>query len=99
MIFTCVTLVTIIDAVNSLCLSRVFDIVQKHGADRAYLREALLWVGLAGSIVFLRILVLGVKFKTQIKKLDLILPNYLNHESIRKFFSFSVGQHVNEHSV
>ena len=98
MIFTCVTLVTIIDAVNSLCLSRVFDIVQKHGADRAYLREALLWVGLAGSIVFLRILVLGVKFKTQIKKLDLILPNYLNHESIRKFFSFSVGQHVNEHS-
>ena len=97
-IFTCVTLVTIIDAINSLCLSRVFDIVQKHGADRAYLREALLWVGLAGSIVFLRILVLGVKFKTQIKKLDLILPNYLNHESIRKFFSFSVGQHVNEHS-
>jgi ABC-type multidrug transport system fused ATPase/permease subunit len=91
-------LVTIIDAINSLCLSKVFDIVQKHGADRAYLSRALLYVGLAGAIVFLRIVVLGIRFKTQIKKLDLILPNYLSHESIRKFFSFSVGQHLNEHS-
>lgn len=97
-IFLCVLVVTIIDAINSFCLSKVFDIVQKHGTDKAYLPQALLFVGLAGGIIFLRIMVLGIKFKTQIKKLDVRLSNYLNHESIAKFFSFSIGQHVNEHS-
>lgn len=97
-IFLCVLFVTIIDAVNSFCLSKVFDIVQSHGTDKKYLPQALLFIGLAGGTIFLRIMVLGIKFKTQIKKLDVKLANYLNHESISKFFSFSVGQHVNEHS-
>lgn len=97
-IFLCVMLVTVIDAINSLCLSKVFDIVQKHGTDRSYLQQALIYIGLAGGVILLRIVVLGIRFNIQIKKLDLILPNYLNHQSIAKFFSFSAGQHVNEHS-
>ncbi len=32
------------------------------------------------------------------KKLNLAVTNHLQHESIKKFFSFSNGQHINEHS-
>lgn len=72
--------------------------MQKHGTDHTYLSRAFLFIGLAGLSIFIRIVILGVRFKTQINKIDVKLSNYLNHESISKFFSFSVGQHVNEHS-
>jgi ABC-type multidrug transport system fused ATPase/permease subunit len=48
--------------------------------------------------MFLRIGIVSIQMKTKIKHLDLSVMNHLNYLSIEKFFSFSNGQHINEHS-
>lgn len=90
--------VTIVDALNSWCLSRVFDIVQKNGTNPLYLTDAFIFIGLAAFFVIIRILMISMRHKIEVRQLDIIMPNYLNHQSIAKFFSFSGGQHINEHS-
>ncbi len=97
-VFLCILTITIVDAINSWCLSKIFDIVQKRGTDLAYMEDTFLFIGVAILLVFVRIIIVGYKSRVEIKKLDTILPSYLNHQSIAKFFSFSIGQHINEHS-
>lgn len=97
-VFICIFIVAIVDALGSIYLSKIFDIVQNHGTDRNYLNSALILVGSAMAFLMMRILVVGYQSRTDIKKLDLLLVQYLSHESIAKFFSFSNGQHVSEHS-
>lgn len=97
-IFICIISTTLIDAINSFCLSKIFDMVQNHGTDLTYLNNALLYVGIALILILIRILIVGYQGRTQIRRMDQVFMNHLNHESISKFFSFSNGQHINEHS-
>ena len=97
-VFICILGISIASALNNWCLSKIFDVVQKHGTDLTYLSTALWLVGGAASLAIIRITIVGYQSKIEINELDIIIANHLNKESISKFFSFSTGQHVNEHS-
>ena len=97
-IFLCILSITAVEALNSYCFSRIFDIVQKHGTDRAYLLPALWLVAAAMGLLFVRIAIVAGQSSVRIKRLSMLIQNHLSHESIVKFFSFSHGQHINEHS-
>ena len=93
-VFIIIALITSIEALNTYFLSKVFDISQ-NGSD---LKSALFWSGLAASLVVAKIILTRYRERIEVKKLDVYVDNYLNHQSIEKFFSFSNGQHINEHS-
>jgi ABC-type multidrug transport system fused ATPase/permease subunit len=97
-VFICILSITFVEALNSLCLSRIFDIVQKHGTDNLYLGSALTFMIIALLLVFARIVIVGIQQRTEANKLDQLIANHLNKQSIAKFLSFSNGQHINEHS-
>jgi ABC-type multidrug transport system fused ATPase/permease subunit len=97
-IFICILLTSIIEAVNTYFLSIIFDIIQKHSNDPSYLNTSLFFVGLAALGVFVRILVSRFQGNLEIRKLDIKASNHLNHHSIANYFNFSNGQHINEHS-
>jgi len=97
-VFLCTLGVASMDTVSNICLSLIFDLVQKHGTDKMYMMKSFYLLGFALILIFLRILIIGISQRVEVKKIDQLLPNYLNHESIAKFFSFSNGQHINEHS-
>lgn len=97
-VFACILAITVNDACNSYLLSKIFDIVQKHSTDTAYLPQALLYVGMGLVLLLIRIVIVRFQGRLEIKQLDLMIQHYLNHQSIAKFFSFSNGQHINEHS-
>lgn len=93
-VFFIISLITAIEALNTYFLSKVFDLAQ----DNSNLTQALIWVGLAASLVISKLLLTRYRERIQVKKLDVYIDNLLNHQSIGKFFSFSNGQHINEHS-
>ena len=97
-VFICILLTSIIEAVNSYFLSSIFDVIQKHSNDPKYMSTAMTFAALAGIGVFFRILVSRFQGNLEIRKLDIVASNHLNHESIAKYFGFSNGQHINEHS-
>ena len=97
-VFICILLTSIIEAVNSYFLSSIFDVIQKHSNDPKYMSTAMTFAALAGIGVFFRILVSRFQGNLEIRKLDILASNHLNHESIAKYFGFSNGQHINEHS-
>jgi ABC-type multidrug transport system fused ATPase/permease subunit len=97
-IFGCILLLTTIEAVNTYFLSSIFDVIQKHSNDPQYMKTALMFAGFAGIGVFFRILVSRFQGNLEIRKLDITASNHLNHHSIDKYFGFSNGQHINEHS-
>lgn len=97
-IFICIFVTSIIEGLNTYFLSNIFDIIQKHSNDPSYLNSALFFVGLAALGVFVRILVSRFQGNLEIRKLDIKASNHLNHYSIAKYFNFSNGQHINEHS-
>jgi ABC-type multidrug transport system fused ATPase/permease subunit len=97
-VFACILSMTVIDAVNTILLSRIFDIIQLHSTDINYLDDSLLLVGIATFFVIFRILVSRYQNIIEIKHLDVAISNHLNHNSISKYFNFSNGQHINEHS-
>lgn len=98
LIFLSILGITLSNALMSFCLSKVFDIIQKNGIDSNYRNQALMFIVLAILINIIRILIAGFQQKIEIKHLDMKIPNYLNFQSTEKFFSFSNGQHANEHS-
>ena len=59
---------------------------------------AIFWSSLAAIFVMSKIILVRIRERIEVKKLDVYVDNYLNHKSIMKFFSFSNGQHINEHS-
>jgi ABC-type multidrug transport system fused ATPase/permease subunit len=83
-----------IEALNTYFLSKVFDIAQKG----SNLKMAIFWSSLAAIFVMSKIILVRIRERIEVKKLDVYVDNYLNHQSIMKFFSFSNGQHINEHS-
>jgi ABC-type multidrug transport system fused ATPase/permease subunit len=97
-IFLCILFTAIIDGINTYFLSNIFDIIQKHSNDPSYMNAALLSAALAGIGVFVRILISRYQGNLEIRKLDITASNHLNHFSIAKYFGFSNGQHINEHS-
>lgn len=98
LVFLCVLVVSAINALNNFCLSKIFDLVQKHGTDETYLTTAFWLLGGTLILVILRIVITGYQMIIENRHVDVAIPNHLNHRSIAKFFSFSNGQHVNEHS-
>ena len=97
-IFICIFVTSVIEGLNTYFLSNIFDIIQKNSNDPSYLNSALFFVGLAALGVFVRILVSRFQGNLEIRKLDIKASNHLNHYSIAKYFNFSNGQHINEHS-
>lgn len=94
LVFSIIALITGIEALNTYFLSKVFDLVQTHSS----LKQALFWVVLASFFVIFKLLLTRIRERIEVKKLDIYVDNFLNHQSIEKFFSFSNGQHINEHS-
>jgi ABC-type multidrug transport system fused ATPase/permease subunit len=97
-VFVAIILITGIEAINTIFFSKIFDIIQIHSTDPTYLDDALILVGLASTCVFIRIIISRFQNNLEIKKIDVAIPNHLNHTSISKYFQFSNGQHINEHS-
>lgn len=93
-VFLIILITKSIEALNTYLLSRVFDLSQKGG----HLESALLSVSLAAFFVLLKVFITRIRERIEVNKLDIFVNNYLNHKSIMKFFSFSNGQHINEHS-
>lgn len=97
-IFLCVLGIWGIEAINSILLSNIFDIIQLHSNDKSFLPKALTFASLAGIGVVIKILISRFQGNVEIRDLDIKASNHLNHESISKYFGFSNGQHINEHS-
>ena len=97
-IFICILAIWAIEAVNTLFLSRIFDIIQTHSADKTYLMPAVGLAALAGVGVIVKILISRFQGNVEIKELDIVASNHLNHSYISKNFNLSNGQHINEHS-
>lgn len=98
LIFLCILGISLANALIGFCLSRIFDIIQKYGVIATYQKQALLLIVFATLINAVRIIIAGIQTKIEVNHLDMKIPNYLNFESTAKFFSFSNGQHANEHS-
>lgn len=97
-IFLCILLISLIDALGTWFLSSVFDIIQSHSGEGAYLGACLGLVALSAGAVLARILISRFQGNLEIRELDIKASNHLNHFSISKYFGFSNGQHINEHS-
>jgi ABC-type multidrug transport system fused ATPase/permease subunit len=97
-IFVCILLIWIIEAINTYFLSNIFDIIQTHSNDPKWMPVALGYAAIAGIGVILKILISRFQGNLEIKNLDVKASNLLNHHSISKYFNFSNGQHINEHS-
>lgn len=94
LVFLIISLITAIEALNTYFLSKVFDMA-RPGSD---LSQSLYWIGLATIFVLSKIFLVRFREKVEVNKLDVAIDNHLNFQSISKFFTFSNGQHINEHS-
>ena len=94
LVLSLIILMTGIDAINSFFMSKVFDSLQSQSS----LNTTILFCVCSLILVSVRIILQRWREFIEIKKLDVFISNYLNHKSISKFFTFSGGQHVNEHS-
>jgi ABC-type multidrug transport system fused ATPase/permease subunit len=97
-IFVCILLIWLVEAVNTYFLSNIFDIIQLHSSDPNWMPVALGFAAMAGIGVIIKILISRFQGNLEIRKLDIKASNHLNHHSISKYFNFSNGQHINEHS-
>jgi len=93
-VFLLIVLVSVLDAVNHYCLSKVFD----TASVKSGLGNSVYWLFLAGFAMISKIFFSKWREKIEIQKLDVNVSNFLNSYSISKFFTFSNGQHLNEHS-
>lgn len=89
-----IVLMTSIDTINSYFMSKVFDSLQTMTS----LQSTLVFCVISFVLVTVRIILQRWREIVELKKLDVYIANHLNHKSISKFFTFSNGQHINEHS-
>ena len=68
LVFIAIIFMTGIEAVTSIFLSKIFDIIQVHSTDPTYLDDALILVGLATSCAFVRIIISRFQGNLEIKK-------------------------------
>lgn len=94
LVFSIIVFVSGLDALNHWALSKVFD---TSGLNKN-IEIPFVWTTLAGFSMVIKLLMTKWKEKIEVRKLDVVIQNYLNEYSIGKFFTFSNGQHLNEHS-
>jgi ABC-type multidrug transport system fused ATPase/permease subunit len=87
-----------IEALTTYLLGDIFNIAQKHSSEISYLPTALWLVGFALITYLVKTAIVTFQQRLEVKKLDVAVANHLNHESISRYFNFSNGQHINEHS-
>ncbi len=98
LVFICIFITTALEALTTYLLGDIFNIVQKHSSEVSYLPHAL-WLVVFALLTYLtKTLVITYQQRLEVKKLDVAVANHLNHESISRYFRFSNGQHINEHS-
>lgn len=83
-----------IEAANSFFLSQIFNLI----SEGFNLNVALMWCSLAMLGVIIRIFFVSYRDKLQTREFETKIENYLDQTSINKFFTFSNGQHINQHS-
>lgn len=86
-VFFIIGFIQALEAFNTYFLSKVFDISQ-IGSN---LKLALLWSSLAALLVITKLILSRIRERIEVSKLDVYVDNYLNTQSIQKFFSFSNG--------
>lgn len=97
-VFFCVLLTSSIEALTTYLFGEIFNIIQTHSTHISYLPQALWLVGFALMTYLVKTLIITYQQRLEVKKLDVAVSNHLNHDSISKYFKFSNGQHINEHS-
>ena len=98
LVFICVFLTSAIEAVTTYLLGEIFNIAQKHATEPVYLQPAIYLVVFALITYLIKTLIITYQQRLEVRKLDVAVSNHLNHASILKYFNFSNGQHINEHS-
>jgi ATP-binding cassette subfamily B protein len=84
---------------TSVCISEIVDYAAKHGIDKPETtRFSITLVVIAFVLTAFRIVLIKYKNNIEIKELEIQIANNLNRKSLEKFFTFSNGQHLNEHS-
>ena len=84
---------------TSVCISEIVDYASKHGVGKPETtRFSVTLVVIAFVLTAFRIVLIKFKNSIEIKELEIQIANNLNHKSLEKFFTFSNGQHLNEHS-
>ena len=97
-VFCCTLGVALAAGVCTYYFSEIFKLLQEHGTDIVFYKKAQMLMALSAAFALLRIIIIYYQGRTEVNKLDMMIPNHLNYASIAKFFGFSNGQHVNEHS-
>jgi ABC-type multidrug transport system fused ATPase/permease subunit len=98
LVFLCVFVTSAIEAFTTYLLGDIFNIAQKHSSEMSYLPTAI-WLVVFAMITYLfKTVIVMYQQRLEVKKLDVAVANHLNHESISRYFKFSNGQHINEHS-
>lgn len=98
LVFLCVFVTSAIEALTTYLLGDIFNIAQKHSSEMSYLPTAIWLVVFAMITYLLKTVIVMYQQRLEVKKLDVAVANHLNHESISRYFKFSNGQHINEHS-
>lgn len=98
LVFICVFITSALEALTTYLLGDIFNIIQKHSSESSYLPTALWLVGFALLTYLAKTFIVTLQQRLEVKKLDVAVSNHLNHESISRYFKFSNGQHINEHS-
>lgn len=97
-VFLCVFFTSVIEALTTYLFGEIFNIIQLHSTNIKFLPESLWLVFFALLTYLVKTAIVTYQQKLEVKKLDVAVSNYLNHSSISKYFNFSNGQHINEHS-
>jgi ABC-type multidrug transport system fused ATPase/permease subunit len=98
LVFLCVFLTSAIEAVTTYLLGEIFNIAQKHSTEQSYLEPAIYLVVFALVTYLIKTFIVTYQQRLEVRKLDVAVANHLNHASISRYFKFSNGQHINEHS-
>lgn len=91
-------IINAINGLNGYILSKIIDVMQAKGTSNEAFMIALQLIGFSALLILLRIFFTGKQNIIEIKKITLIMQNTLSYEALSKFFNFSKGQHLNEHS-
>ena len=78
LIFLCILAIWSIEALSTIFLSSIFDIIQLHSNNINYLPQAMFFSGLAVVGVVVKILISRYQGYVEIKKLDIVVSNQLS---------------------
>ncbi|MCE9585242.1 ABC transporter ATP-binding protein/permease [Candidatus Nomurabacteria bacterium] len=93
--FLSVFIFSILNALADFFISKIVDFIQQNKAETL---QIFLFLFLAGLFVLIRIILSVYQERREVNEIDLGITNHNTFHSVEKFFSFSTGQHLNEHS-